>query len=96
MTEPQDRFASAPPTFQGRPVTEETIDRLSRQAEEGYDVDVLRRPGGRPPMGSSAARVVPVRLDPELDEALQHRAELEHSNPSTVIRDALRAWLTSA
>jgi hypothetical protein len=84
------------PISEGKPVSEETIDRLSDQAEAGYDVDALRRAGGRPPMGSAAARVVPVRLDPELEEALCRRAESEHSTSSNVIRHALRAWLETA
>jgi hypothetical protein len=45
------------PTSDGKPVSEETIDRLSGP-EAGYDVDALRRVGGRRPMGSAAARVV--------------------------------------
>jgi len=44
-------------------------------------------------MGSAAARVIPVRLDPELEDALRARAEHDHANTSDVIRDALRAWL---
>lgn len=57
---------------------------------------MLKNRGGRRPMGSAAARVVPVRLDPELEQALRERADREHSNTSDVIRDALRAWLQSA
>ena len=43
------------PTSKGKPVSEDTIDRLSHQAEDGYDVDTLRRAGGRRPRGSAAA-----------------------------------------
>jgi hypothetical protein len=82
-------------TIRDRPVSEETIERLSRQAEAGYDVDALGRSGGRRPMGSGAARVVPVRLDPELETALRRRADIDHTTSSDVIRDALRAWLKS-
>lgn len=46
MSEPQNGSASVGLTLQVRSVTEETIDRLSRQIEEGYDVDVLRRRNG--------------------------------------------------
>jgi len=53
MSEPQNGSASVGLTLQVRSVTEETIDRLSRQIEEGYDVDVLRRRNGWPPMGST-------------------------------------------
>lgn len=84
------------PTGGGQLISDEVIDRLAEQAEAGYDVQRLRRTGGRPPMGSAAARVVPVRLDPELEEAVRQRAERDHSTSSNVIRDALRAWLTPA
>lgn len=83
-------------TIKGQPVTDELIEKFAREAEEGYDVDVLKRRGGRKPIGSGAARVIPVRLDPELEAALKARADADHSNASEVIRDALRAWLRSA
>ena len=83
-------------TVGGKPVTDEQIQRLADQAEAGYDSNALRKTGGRKPIGSAAARVVPVRLDPELEQALKARAEAEHANTSEVIRDALRAWLRSA
>lgn len=83
-------------TVGGRTFTDEAIQHLADEAEAGYDVPALRRKGGRRPIGSAAARVVPVRLDPELEDALKARAEADHSNTSEVIRDALRAWLQSA
>jgi hypothetical protein len=85
-----------PRTSQGRPLPEKEIDRLAREAEAGYDPAALRRSGGRKPIGSAAARVVPVRLDPELDAAVKERALAENSTASDVIRDALHAWLKSA
>ena len=56
----------------GTPITETAIDALADEAERGYDVDTLlrRRRGGRPPLGSAAASVESVRLDPELKRAL--------------------------
>jgi hypothetical protein len=81
------------PTSGGVPVTEELVERLSEEAEAGYDVAVLRRRGGRPPLGSGPADVVPVRLDPELRAALAARADADGSTASEVIRQALRAWL---
>lgn len=83
-------------TIKGQPVTDELIKELAREAEAGYDVATLKRRGGRKPLGSSAARVIPVRLDPELEAALKARVDADHSNTSEVIRDALRAWLKSA
>ena len=83
-------------TVGAKAITDEAIQHLADEAEAGYDVAALRRKGGRRPIGSAAARVVPVRLDPELEDALKARAEADHSNTSEVIRDALRAWLQSA
>jgi hypothetical protein len=84
------------PTSGGVPLTDEQIDQLAAEAETGYDVETLRRRGGRRPMGSAAADVVPVRLDPELRTALARRAEAEHATTSEIIRQALRAWLNVA
>jgi len=60
----------------GTPITETDIDAMADEAERGYDVDTLlrRRRGGRPPLGSAAASVESVRLDPELKRALLLRA----------------------
>lgn len=81
-------------TRSGKPITDELVEELAKQAEEGFDVDeILRRRGGRPPMGSSAASVESVRLDPELSEALRRRAEEEGRTSSDVIRAALRRYL---
>jgi predicted transcriptional regulator len=44
-------------------------------------------------MGSAAAAVESVRLDPELSQALRERAEREGRTNSDLIRDALRRYL---
>jgi hypothetical protein len=78
----------------GTPITDELVDRLADEAEAGYDVDeTIRRRGGRPPIGSGAASVESVRLDPELREALAQRADRDHETTSSVIRKALRKYL---
>lgn len=81
-------------TAGGRPVTEDDIDAMVSEAEVGYDVDELlaRRPG-RPAMGSGPAEVVPVRLDPELRNAVETRAAKDDATTSEVIRSALRRYL---
>ena len=81
-------------TASGVPITDELVVGLAGKAEAGYEVDeMLRRRGGRPPLGSSAASVESVRLDPELRDALVARARRDHETTSSVIRKALRRYL---
>ena len=80
----------------GRVIDDEEIERLAAEAEAGYDPGTLRRRGGRQPMGTAPAEVVPVRLDPELKSAVEQRAELDHTTTSEVIRQALRSYLRVA
>ena len=84
-------------TASGVPITDELVAELAEKAEAGYDIDeLLRRRGGRPPIGSAAATVESVRLDPDLREALAERAERDHETTSSVIRKALRRYLDVA
>jgi hypothetical protein len=84
-------------TASGVPITDELIDKLAAKAEAGYDVEeTIRRRGGRPPIGSAAASVESVRLEPELREALALRAEHDRETTSSVIRKALREYLKVA
>lgn len=71
-------------------------DKPAAEAEQGHDVGVLRRRGGRPSTGSAPADVVPVRLDPDLRAALSAGAESDEVSASEVVRRALRAWLDVA
>jgi hypothetical protein len=81
-------------TASGKPVTDKLVKELADKAEAGYDVDeTIRRRGGRPPIGSAAASVESVRLDPELRQALAERAERDRETTSSVIRKALRKYL---
>jgi len=80
----------------GVPITEDLIEELAREAERGYDVESLRRRGGRPPLGAGPSEIVPVRLDPDLRRALEERANAEATSASDVIRRALRAYLDVA
>jgi hypothetical protein len=81
-------------TAGGKPITDELVAQLAEKAEAGYEVDeMLRRRGGRPPIGSAAAAVESVRLEPELREALAERARRDHETTSSVIREALRKYL---
>jgi hypothetical protein len=82
----------------GTPVTDADIEAMADQAEDGYDVDTIlrRRRGGRPPLGSAAASVESVRLDPELKRALLIRAGQEHVSVSEVIRRAIGEYLRAS
>ena len=84
-------------TRSGKPITEELLQELAHKAKDGFDVEeIIRRRGGRPPMGSAAATVESVRLDPELSRALSDRADHEGRTNSDVIRDALRRYLAAS
>jgi hypothetical protein len=84
-------------TASGLPITDGLINELRAKAEAGYDVEeTLRRRRGRPPLGSAAAGVESVRLDPELRQALARRASRDHETTSAVIREALRQYLKVA
>jgi hypothetical protein len=78
------------------PVMDEQVERMAAEAEAGCDEGALRRRGGRRPLGSGPADVVPVRLDPDSRVALAARADADHTSASDVIGQALRAWLSVA
>ncbi len=82
----------------GTPITDTTVEVMADEAEAGFDVDEIlqRRQPGRPPMGSAAASVESVRLDPELQRDLLLRAAAEHTSVSEVIRAAVREYLRAS
>ncbi len=86
-------------TKSGRPVDDELIEQLAREAEDGYDIDeIVSRRGkrGRPRLGAAPSTVESVRLDPELKERLAQRAEADGVAVSEVIREALRHHLEAS
>ena len=82
----------------GTLISDTDIETMADEAERGYDVNTLlrRRRGGRPPLGSAAASVESVRLDPELKRALLLRAAREHVSVSEVIRRAIGEYLQAS
>lgn len=81
-------------TASGKPITDDLVAKLAKEAEQGYDVEeTLRRRPGRPAIGSGPAGIESVRLDPDLRQALDRRAEREHEPRSSIIRKALRQYL---
>lgn len=86
-------------TRSGQPITDKEVEVVAAEAEAGYDVERLiarRRKRGRPALGSSAASVESVRLDPELRGELVERARSEGTTTSEIIREALRRFLRAA
>ena len=71
-------------------LTESDLIPLASEAEIGYDPGTLRPRAQR---SRVRAEVVPVRLPPELKAAVEHRAEVESTSISDVVRTALRAFL---
>jgi len=84
-------------TKTGRTLTDDDIQAMADEAERGYDVAALKaRRRGRPMLGAAPADIVPVRLDPDLKQAVEARAEAEHTTTSEIIREALRRFLDVA
>jgi uncharacterized protein (DUF4415 family) len=90
MNEPKSYRTKA-----GRVLDDADLKSIADEVESAtYDVEALKtRRRGRPAMGSGPADVVPVRLDPELRDALQARANAENTTTSEVIRRALKDFL---
>jgi hypothetical protein len=80
-------------TKTGVELTDDVLEQMADEAEAGLDVTKLRRRPGRPLMGSGPAETLPVRLDPELRQALDDRAAAENATASDVVREALRRYL---
>jgi predicted transcriptional regulator len=80
-------------TADGIEITDELIEKWVAEAERGYEPHQLRPRPGRPPMGSEAATVFQVRLEPELRKALEKRAKSERLTPSEMARRLLRQEL---
>lgn len=59
-----------------RKLTDADVEAIADEVERAdYDVvELKRRRRGRPMLGSAPADVVPVRLDPELRQAVEDRA----------------------
>lgn len=83
-------------TYNGRIVTDADIQALADEAEAGIDLSKLKRRPGRPSLGSAAADVFPVRLDPVLRSALEQRAAADNASASEIVRTALRRYLEVA
>jgi hypothetical protein len=77
----------------GVELIDDVLERMADGAEQGLDITKLRRRPGRPAMGSAPAESFPVRLEPELRQALDERAAADETTASEVVRAALRQYL---
>lgn len=84
-------------TSRGTHLTEDLLDRLVEEAEQGFDEEQLtvRRGPGRPRLseGEGPSNSVNVRLDDDLRRRLADRADQNGTTASAVVRDALRRHL---
>ena len=82
--------------------TEADFERMALEAETmEFDIEALARTAlrrsGRPSLGGDGpSEVVRVRLDVATQTALTERAAREHRTPSSVIREAVKAWLEAS
>lgn len=84
-------------TKRRRELTDAESQAIADEVERGdYDVDELKGRRGRPLLGSAPAEVVPVRLDPELRDAVTAQALADDTTTSEIIRRALRSFLDAA
>ena len=104
MNEPlKYRITDEPVTMaNGDVLTEADFERMADEVEHATpDYDAIfaraRAKGGRPSLGQSGpSGVLQVRLDDETRQRLTQRAEQNHTTPSSIARDAIRAWLNAS
>lgn len=75
-------------------MTDKQLETWTREAEEGYDVDVLKRRGrgrgrGRPGRSATPSRVVAVRLTDHEMRVLDNLAASQSLSRSETLRRAL-------
>ena len=85
----------------GEVLTEADFERLALEAEAtepDYKAIAtrMRAKGGRPSLGEGVSPVMRVRLDEALRQQVAERAEREHTTPSNVVRDAIKAWVQAS
>lgn len=82
----------------GTPIPGDMVEAMADEAALGYDVEAIlrQRKGGRPTIGSSAASVESVRLDPQLKSELILRAARDRISVSESIRRAVRQYLEAS
>lgn len=78
----------------GEVLTDVDLHRLADEyATKEFDLSTFIRLPGRPMTGKSVAKVVPVRLEDEIVELLDSRAQRDDITRSEVIRRAIGIYL---
>jgi hypothetical protein len=87
--------STAPISKSGVPITEELVDQLAREAEEGYDLSLGRRVGRRSLAGGSGQSPrLNFRTTLDLYERAAARARREGKTVSQIAREALEKFVT--
>jgi CRISPR-associated endonuclease/helicase Cas3 len=83
-------------TSRGTSLSNELLEQLADEAEQGYRPEQLRR-RGRPRLakGEGPSHTLNVRIDDDLRDGLADRARREGHTTSEVVREALRRYLAS-
>ena len=74
-------------------MTDQQLDSWVKEAEDGYDIDVLKKRGrGRPGRGARPSQVVAVRLTQEELHALDKIAAKQQMSRSELMRRAINTY----
>jgi hypothetical protein len=79
-------------TSGGVEITDAVVERLADRAERGLDHARLR-PRRKPAKDPAEPAATEIRLPSDLSDALAERAARDHTDPSEIIRKALREYL---
>ena len=82
-------------TVKGRPVTSDDVDAIVANAEAGFPGVTFTRVA-RSAMDDHASRMISVRIDPELNDALLTRLAETGTTTADIVRAALRKDLIPA
>jgi hypothetical protein len=91
--------ARRPLTRAGAPLTSEYEERLTAEAEDGFDPGgLVRRRAGRPSLsgGSGRSNRLGLRVDDETYETIRRVAERQHRKVSDVVREAIHRYLEAS
>ncbi len=83
-------------TKKGTKLTKQSVERLAKEAEQGYDLSRAKRQRvgpGRPSLSEGESPRISYRLPPDLFAAAEKRAKAQGRSLSEIAREALRLYL---